>query len=45
MGADPVKVCTAPRTEETIEPAKELTSAYEEAYARYRKTYPAVAAL
>ena len=44
-GADPVKVCTAPETEETIEPAKNLTSAYEEAYARYRKTYPAVAAL
>ncbi|MGV3552262.1 xylulokinase [Rhizobium sp.] len=44
-GADPVKVCTAPKTEETIEPARELTSAYEEAYGRYRKTYPAVSAL
>ena len=44
-GADPVKVCSAPKTEETIEPAKDLTSAYEDAYARYRKTYPAVAAL
>jgi xylulokinase len=44
-GADPVKVCTAPRTEETIEPAKDLTAAYEEAYARYRKTYPLISAL
>jgi xylulokinase len=44
-GADPVKVCTAPRTEETIEPAKDLTAAYEEAYARYRKTYPVISAL
>lgn len=44
-GADPVKVCTAPKTEETIEPAKDLTSAYEDAYARYRKTYPAISAL
>ena len=44
-GADPVKVCTAPKTEETIEPVAALTSAYEEAYARYRKTYPAIAAL
>jgi xylulokinase len=44
-GADPVKVCTAPITEETIEPAADMTSAYEDAYARYRKTYPAISAL
>ena len=44
-GADPVKVCTAPITEETIEPAAGMTSAYEDAYARYRKTYPAISAL
>lgn len=44
-GADPVKVCAAPATEETIEPVSALTSAYEDAYARYRKTYPAVAGL
>jgi xylulokinase len=44
-GADPVEVCTAPKTEETIDPATELTSAYEDAYARYRKTYPAISAL
>jgi xylulokinase len=44
-GADPVKVCTAPKTEETIEPAKDLASAYEDAYARYQKTYPVISAL
>lgn len=44
-GADPVRVCTAPITEETIEPAADMTSAYEDAYARYRKTYPAISAL
>ena len=44
-GADPVKVCTAPATDEIIEPVSALTSAYEEAYARYRRTYPAMAAL
>jgi len=44
-GADPVKVCTPPATDETIEPVSALTSAYEEAYARYRKTYPAISAL
>jgi xylulokinase len=44
-GADPVKVCTPPSTDETIEPVSALTSAYEEAYARYRKTYPAISAL
>ena len=44
-GADPVAVCTAPATEETIEPVPALTAAYEDAYARYRKTYPAIAAL
>jgi xylulokinase len=44
-GADPVRVCTPPATDETIEPVSALTSAYEEAYARYRKTYPAISAL
>ena len=44
-GADPVTVCTAPKTEETVGPASALTPAYEEAYARYRRTYPAIAAL
>jgi len=44
-GADPVQICTPPATDETIEPSTTLTSAYEEAYLRYRKTYPAIAAL
>ncbi|MDB5550487.1 MAG: xylB [Rhizobium sp.] len=44
-GADPVQVCTPPATDETIEPVSALTSAYEEAYHRYRKTYPAISAL
>ncbi|MGV8936492.1 MAG: xylulokinase [Allorhizobium sp.] len=41
-GADPVAVCTAPLTEETIEPVAALTGAYEEAYRRYRALYPAI---
>ncbi|CAN7684834.1 xylulokinase [Rhizobium sp. LjRoot254] len=44
-GADPVQICTPPATDETIEPASALTSAYEEAYISYRKTYPAISAL
>ncbi len=41
-GADPLSVCTAPETAETVEPAKGLTSAYETAYGRYRALYPAI---
>jgi xylulokinase len=44
-GADPVAVCSAPETEETIEPVPALTEAYEDAYARYRAAYPALKAL
>lgn len=44
-GADPVAVCSAPETEETIEPVPALSEAYEAAYARYRAAYPAVRAL
>lgn len=44
-GADPLQVCTPPATEETVEPDAALTSAYENAYQRYRALYPAVAAL
>ncbi|WP_313525625.1 xylulokinase [Shinella sp.] len=43
-GADPVAVCTAPRTAETIEPEAALGAAYEDAYQRYRRLYPAVRA-
>ncbi|MFP5077114.1 xylulokinase [Rhizobium sp. YIM 134829] len=41
-GADPLSVFTAPRTAATIEPDRALTSAYEDAYQRYRRLYPAV---
>jgi xylulokinase len=40
--ADPFEVCTAPATAETIEPDRKLTSAYGEAYGRYRALYPAI---
>lgn len=43
-GADPVAVCTAPRTAETIEPEAALGAAYEDAYQRYRRLYPAIRA-
>jgi len=43
-GADPVAVCTAPRTAETIEPETALGAAYEDAYQRYRRLYPAIRA-
>lgn len=41
-GADPLSVCTAPETAETVEPVKALSSAYEAAYGRYRALYPAI---
>ena len=40
--ADPLSVCTAPATEETIEPGKNLLQSYADAYARYRALYPAI---
>ncbi|MBW9086778.1 xylulokinase [Rhizobium wenxiniae] len=44
-GADPVSVCSAPKTEATIEPVSALSDAYETAYARYRAAYPAIRAI
>jgi xylulokinase len=44
-GADPVVVCTAPKTDSTIDPVRDLTGAYDEAYQRYRKAYPAIRAI
>ncbi|MGL3606988.1 xylulokinase [Rhizobium sp. G187] len=44
-GADPLSVCTAPKTAETVEPVKALTGAYETAYGRYRALYPAIRSL
>jgi xylulokinase len=40
--ADPLAVCTAPATAETIEPDARHTSAYQDAYQRYRALYPAI---
>ncbi len=44
-GADPLSVCTAPATAETIEPVAGLSAAYEDAYGRYRALYPAIRGL
>lgn len=41
-GADPLSVCTAPRTDATIEPDAALMGAYADAYHRYRALYPAI---
>ena len=44
-GADPLAVCTPPATAETIEPESALVAGFEAAYQRYRRLYPAIAAL
>lgn len=44
-GADPLSVCSAPKTDETIEPVSGLSEAYDTAYARYRALYPAIKSL
>jgi xylulokinase len=41
-GAEPLSICTPPKTAETIEPDAALTGAYDDAYLRYRLLYPAV---
>ncbi|GAA2830263.1 xylulokinase [Aminobacter aminovorans] len=41
-GADPHQVCMQPDTAETIEPVAALAGAYDHAYQRYRKLYPAI---
>lgn len=41
-GADPLSVCTAPVTAETVDPVADLTGAYEAAYGRYQALYPAI---
>jgi xylulokinase len=40
--ADPMSVFTAPETAETIQPEASLHGAYEDAYQRYRRLYPAI---
>ncbi|CDZ26007.1 xylulokinase [Neorhizobium galegae] len=44
-GADPLSVCSAPKTDETVEPVSGLSEAYEAAYGRYRALYPAIKSL
>jgi len=44
-GADPVAVCTPPKTAGTIEPVAALSGAYEDSYKRYRALYPAIKSL
>ena len=44
-GANPVAVCTPPKTAGTIEPVAALSGAYEDAYNRYRALYPAIKSL
>ncbi|PDT80701.1 xylulokinase [Sinorhizobium sp. BJ1] len=41
-GADPVATCYAPATAETISPDASLAPAYEDAYQRYCRLYPAI---
>ena len=41
-GADPIEVLAPPATAETIEPDRGLSEAYEAAYRRYRRLYPAI---
>ena len=40
--ADPFAVCTQPAIRETIAPDPDLVPAYADAYATYRKLYPAI---
>ena len=40
--ADPLAVCTAPATAETIDPDRKLDDEYAQAYRRYRALYPAI---
>ncbi|MGO4843193.1 xylulokinase, partial [Rhizobiaceae sp. 2RAB30] len=40
--ADPLAICTPPATAATIEPEAALAAVYDEAYRRYRASYPAI---
>ncbi len=44
-GADPLSICTAPATAETIEPDPGLGDAYADAYGRFRALYPWIRAV
>ena len=41
-GGDPIAICAAPPVIETIEPSRAHSDAYEVAYQRYRRLYPAI---
>ena len=41
-GADPLAVCTPPATSATIEPDTALSTAYQDAWRRWRDLYPAI---
>ncbi len=41
-GADPIAVCTAPQTAETIEPDGDHANGYADAHQRFRALYPAI---
>lgn len=41
--ADPFSVCQAPDTADTIEPNKTLTTAFDDAYQRFKELYPRIA--
>ena len=44
-GADPASVCTKPAVAKSFKPDPQLKDAFDEAYARYRKAYPAICVL
>jgi len=44
-GADPVSVCSKPVVAKSFEPDTQLKDAFDEAYERYRKCYPAMCQL
>ncbi len=41
-GSDPLTTCTTPKIAETIEPAGDLTAAYEDKWRRFQALYPAI---
>lgn len=41
-GSDPLQICAAPDTAQTVEPDNALKQAFEDAYGRYRALYPAI---
>ena len=40
--ADPFAICTPPATARTIQPNRDLSAAFDEAYLKYRTLYPAI---